>query len=405
MAPQDNGSIGKGDVLVGGPTDSQILTSISATSPVASPTSIAGTETRGPISPSSTPLAGGSNDPNAGGQNTASSPTSPTSPPVTGSKKPSSSNTVSPGAAAGIAIGTAIIGALLAALIFFILFRRYKKRNQHQNSYAQHVGAYPDAARQEKGQMNVVATATGIDRYLPQPAEDDAIKGEMSRLRIKIKDHVQSYYHTLPVKAASIDQSQLQELAAATGLSTARLVEMLCTSHSRMSALRLYIAWVVLSRCGTQRTNAPSFLPGEVVAFAGFLAGADNTNTGTAALGSKWKAISGELLQSRYGKQAAENANLEQSIRQAIIATDSVVAPFVNAAVDANSEKRLRNLEGIMRRAAQFAFLLFSQPSSWAFDFSSHQNRIVVFPGLQQTVNEEGYACHPAREFLEPEAV
>lgn len=127
--------------------------------------------------------------------------------------------------------------------------------------------------------------------------------------------------------------------------------------------------------------------------------------TGKIALGSKWKAISGELLQSRYGHQTTDNAHLEQSISQAIAVTDAVLAPFINAQIEATSDKRIRNLDGIMRRAAQFAFLLFSQPSSFTFDWASQQGRLVVFPGLLQIVGEDGYAVQPPRVFNDPEVV
>jgi hypothetical protein len=111
------------------------------------------------------------------------------------------------------------------------------------------------------------------------------------------------------------------------------------------------------------------------------------------------------LLRGRYGQQATDNTSLEQNIGQAIVAADSVLAPFVNTSIEATSDKRIRNLDSIMRRAAQFAFLLFSQPSSFSFDWVAQQGRLVVFPGLQQTVNEDGYACRPPRVFSEPEVV
>jgi hypothetical protein len=63
-----------------------------------------------------------------------------------------------------------------------------------------------------------------------------------------------------------------------------------------------------------------------------------------------------------------------------------------------------------MRRAAQFAFLLFSQPSDWVFDWiggssGSQQGRLIVFPGLLQTVTDEGYAQRPPRLLSEPEVM
>jgi hypothetical protein len=200
----------------------------------------------------------------------------------TNSPKSPKSSGLSPGAIAGIAIVTAVAGAVIAGITLLFLFQRYRKRHQQQSAYAQHMPAYnAEVPRHEKAHVNVAQTAVAmVDTYLPQPAEDDAITGEMSRIRDKIKNHVQSYYHTSPVNANVVDQSKLKDIAGATGLSTSKLEEMLCKPHSRMAAVRLYLAWVNLSRCGTQKTAGGFFLPGEVASFATFLSGVDCENTG-----------------------------------------------------------------------------------------------------------------------------
>lgn len=79
--------------------------------------------------------------------------------------------------------------------------------------------------------------------------------------------------------------------------------------------------------------------------------------------------------------------------------------PFINPSIDMNA--RHRNLEGIMRRAAQFAFLLFSQPGSFQFDFTGtgQPDSLVVFPALLQTVNDEAQPILPPRVLSEKEVV
>jgi len=113
------------------------------------------------------------------------------------------------------------------------------------------------------------------------------------------------------------------------------------------------------------------------------------------------------LLQGRYGQpHAIEDPALEHSIRQAVLAADSVLAPFINGSPDA--DKRLGHLEGIVRRASRLAFLLFSQPSSWAFEWTTgvgmqQSGQVVIFPGLLETVSDEGLVRRPPRVFSEPE--
>lgn len=120
--------------------------------------------------------------------------------------------------------------------------------------------------------------------------------------------------------------------------------------------------------------------------------------------------ISGALLQSRGAQQQLETTQLEHNIGETVAAANQILAPFVGVESGTSSEKRLRNLESLVRRAAQLALLLFSQPSSWDLDWKSGavgipQDSIVVFPGLMETVNEEGVALQPPRQFHQTEVI
>jgi hypothetical protein len=131
----------------------------------------------------------------------------------------------------------------------------------------------------------------------------------------------------------------------------------------------------------------------------------DNPTIAQAALFSKWKVISGTLLQQKYGHQLDENDPRGESIAQALAAAEPILHPFINPSIDMNA--RRRNLEGIMRRAAQFAFLLFSQPGSFQFDYTGtgQSGSLLVFPALLQTVNDEAEPISPPRVLSEKEAV
>jgi hypothetical protein len=291
------------------------------------------------------------------------------------------------------------------------LFARYKRRNQKPVDYSHHLPGYntnPELGKQEKPAFAVTATgAAVVENFLPQPAEDDAIKGELSRLRDKIKHHVQSFYHNAPVHAQYLDQNKVRDAATAVGISAANLQELILEPSSRTAALRLYIAWVVLSRSDGHGKSSPSLLPNEVAAFTALIAGSHNSNQREVTLASRWKAISGALLENRYGQQQpTEDPVLEHSIRQAISSADSVLATFANSSPD-GGDKRQRNLESIVRRASQLAFLLFSQPSSWVFQWNvgPHPGQLVVFPGVLETVGGEGVMQQPPRLFVEAEVI
>lgn len=131
----------------------------------------------------------------------------------------------------------------------------------------------------------------------------------------------------------------------------------------------------------------------------------DNCALAEVALFSKWKTISGTLLQQRYSQQPNENDPREASIAEALTSSELVLRPFVNPSIDTNV--RRRNLEGIMRRAAQYAFLMFSQPNSFIFDYTrtGHPDGLVVFPALLITVNDEGKKLSLPRVLSEKEVV
>ncbi|KAG4428756.1 hypothetical protein IFR05_015758 [Cadophora sp. M221] len=392
------------------------------------------TATKGPVvmpaSATSTTSAADSNKSESSKLNPTapSSPTADTTPTNTGAPSESSVATngtpsaqgqgtsspkgLSNGAAAGVGIGGAIAGAVIAGLIFLFLFARYKKRRQQHesNAFVSHLPNYnSDVGRQEKG-FSTPTKSGLIVSELPQPAEDDAIVGALSRLRDNIKNHAQSFYTTSPVSPQSLNQTVLNEIANDIGTPVSKLQNLLVTPSSRISALRLCIAWIILSRCDGQGSLNTSLLPEEAATVAAMIAGIDHKDARKAALASKLKVISGELLQSRPGQaQPLQSAKLEHKIEQAVMTINNFMAPFIDSMADGNSEKRLRNLESIVRRASQLALLLFSQPSSWALDFggsgTSQSGTIVVFPGLLETVGEDGIVRHPPRQFHQPEVI
>lgn len=123
---------------------------------------------------------------------------------------------------------------------------------------------------------------------------------------------------------------------------------------------------------------------------------------------SKSKVITGTLFQQRSKSNYQGD---EESIGRAVRAINDIVAPFVQN----NNDQRLKNLDGIIRRASQFAVLLYSQPSLWRFDWRSSTSgavaagsptpSIVVVPALLQIVSDEAEILEPPRVFTEPEIV
>ncbi|KAG9188089.1 hypothetical protein G6011_02012 [Alternaria panax] len=315
---------------------------------------------------------------------------------------PRTSNRLSGGAVAGVAIAMLFVGLLIAGAVFFFLLRRQKKKRYEsvQNSPPHHTLAGGAVAMLEKGPTAVTtgsAYATNIDDMLPQPVADDTITDAALKIRDSIKNHVRTYYHLSVVPVARINQANMGELAIATGTSSAMLASMLSDTSTRAETLRLILAWIMLSRCTGERNE--SLLPGELAMIDMAIPGKDGNNAAQSAMYSKWKTVTGTLLHERIS-QNAQDPDRKQRFASAVADLDFIVAPFVQSGLEA---QRSKNLDMILTRSANFAFLLFSQPGTFRFEFSNVHGGLVVFPGLVQTIGDQGQVLGPSRVLLEKE--
>lgn len=115
---------------------------------------------------------------------------------------------------------------------------------------------------------------------------------------------------------------------------------------------------------------------------------------------SKWKSITGALMQPGSGKGAHDpsRAHVFASVTAEL---DSILGPFVQGPLD--GEQRQKNLGMILTRSANLAFLFFAQPGSFEFDFTSRRDNLVAFPALLQTVGDNGHILSPPRVLFEGE--
>tara|TARA_R110002003_G_scaffold127_4_gene11891 strand:- start:2369 stop:3292 length:924 start_codon:yes stop_codon:yes gene_type:complete len=305
---------------------------------------------------------------------------------------------------------------LIAGIVFFFLLRRQKRR-QYTSRAVSHLPPANYTSGLEKGPV-VVASAvpSGIDNLLPQPESDDTITGEVSKIRDNIKNHIRTYCHSAPL-AGGINEAALHNLASAAGVSSSALVAALSNPSRRQETLRLVFAWVILSKSTGGRNT--DLLPLEVAKLSGAITGTDIYNskdlapelvvaqnnmniTEHTALYSKWKTITGFLLQQGMGKNA-QDTNRVQAFARIIAELDSIVAPCVQGSLD--DAQRRKNLDMILTRTANFAFLLFSQPGSFQFDFGSRRGGICAFPTLLQTIGDQGQILSPPRILSEGEIV
>jgi hypothetical protein len=206
------------------------------------------------------------------GQHGNGTTAAPTPAPNTGSKG-------LPGSAvAGVAIGMLLAGALIAGVIFFFLLRRQKKRQATSAAgYSRQHAPYTERSLGPEKEATVVAAPVGgIDDLLPQPAEDDAVTGDLSRIRDNIKNHVRTYYHSGPISAPDINEVSIRDVGALTGTSAAVLAKSLGDPINRDNALRSIVSSVILTRCTGERS--PSLLPSDVAVLSASISQSNGTS-------------------------------------------------------------------------------------------------------------------------------
>jgi hypothetical protein len=171
------------------------------------------------------------------------------------------------GAAAGIAVGCFLAGALIAGLVAWFFIKRKSPAGGVRDSEASTIALM----HREKGlTAKTVSVSSGspialaLENGLPQPLEDKAISGEISKISNLIKNHIQSYYHNRAVSPGMIDYDDLQALGEGLPISVGTLSTLLNNNATREIALRFCLAWVVTSRIQLNESSNTTFLPPEV---------------------------------------------------------------------------------------------------------------------------------------------
>jgi len=178
------------------------------------------------------------------------------------------------------------------------------------------------------------------------------------------------------------------------GISADELARLLITPATRFSAIRHFIASVILSNATLNAQPSACLLPNFIVAFYNAFppverqAGCEETFESAF---TKWKHLSSFLLVAN--RSLREEPKLDESQIRAAIEVNLKVLNHVLAPFMLNGSKNLeweKNLRAIIFSGAELGFTLFSQQSTWEFDWKQHGRSdsmgIVVFPALLEKV-------------------
>ncbi|KAL8693160.1 MAG: hypothetical protein Q9224_003806, partial [Gallowayella concinna] len=257
------------------------------------------------------------------------------------------SNSISPGAAAGIGIGCAVAGALIAAVIAAFILRRWRRRAPTRSEVIPLKGFA--SVEKSVASPDLSSPSGMIEQSLPQPAEDQALGGEMSRLRTTIKNHVQSYYHTNSVRGG-VDQVALGSIATGNmPLISSTLGSLLSNPVTRVTAIRFCITWTVISRIDQNCEPNQSFLPPEIANCLFSISSTRDDPATKPGFMSRWRSLTAALLQDRYGSSNLTSSDpRNKSLSEALRALDAVLRPFADEQRDGRD--RLQKLEEILKR-------------------------------------------------------
>ncbi|KAL1799284.1 hypothetical protein ACET3X_003321 [Alternaria dauci] len=193
-------------------------------------------------------------------------------------------------------------------------------------------------------------------------------------------------------------------VSAASGSAALPSASKVGNAATREIALRFVIAWVVVSKIQPSKDPSKSLLPSEVAHCYQAISAGDRGYQGQISLMARWRVMTAELMQSSYVRNPFSPSDSRHASIQATLATlDNVLQPYADTRM--NNEERKRNLEELLKRAALFAFTLFSQPSAWEFEWQEEQGvtsgELCIFPALVQVADEAGHPVNPPRPFSE----
>jgi hypothetical protein len=322
------------------------------------------------------------------------------------------------GAVAGIGVGCFVAGALITCLGLWIWWSR--RRASRPGEYEAGRTHYTPAEKSVSFGGTSLA-ASPLLGNLPLPLEDKAITGEIAKISNTIKNHVQNYYHTDRLSPGLINYDDIQALGNNNlPISVGTLSTLLGNSATREVALRFCLAWVIVSRVLPKQRPGDSLLPTEVaqcfrkleIANASssselnptFTPASRLTQTASTQTLARWRVMTADLLRSTHVHDAFSSSDSRHAnIQAAMGALENILQPYADSRM--NDEHRKRNLEEILKRAAGFALTLFSQPSTWDFDWKEEQGvksaELCIFPALMQLTDETGEPVRPPQPFSE----
>ncbi|KAK4494300.1 hypothetical protein PRZ48_014598 [Zasmidium cellare] len=344
-----------------------------------------------------------------------------------------SNGSLPPLAVTGIGIGAGVGGgllALLAILILFYLYRRRRRQPPHRwtedpaaaemMSVSTAMAPIPER-KASTIDRQTTTTSTGIE-LLP-PLSDYQLAGVFVDLRKKIRSHVEMFYaadvQAMSPKPNGRDAS-LARLSSVLDeeapLDAGAMDALLQETRTRLGAIRMLIAWMILRNVEVSAPLERTLLPSELVRVVEKVEAQDSQqgdgmgcriSTGSIRLismpdlslaHSQTRHTTASLLSPIYHTSLSASSSHELDVRDTrrpnIDKLTNVLAQILQPYVKAGlGRQRAKDLEMLISFGAQFGYTLFSQPTTWRFDWGGGQgetDEVVVFPALVKIGDDRG---------------
>ncbi|KAK1820540.1 hypothetical protein LTR12_004988 [Friedmanniomyces endolithicus] len=365
---------------------------------------------------------------------TASTPTSSqnlasTSTPAIGATVP---ETTFIGAVAGGVIGGLIIGVLIGALIWGLCFRGRpgpmaattpSTRDPRDRKPLPTVVAKEKGAREVEG----AAVATTWRKHLPQEKDDHAIIREFQSMFVQIQLHVEGFYGPEVGKVSKRTVEPIERLAPG------QLPGLLLHTKDALPILEAILARWIVQRISLRSDAKESLLPIEFASIPeqnkwhmetdgrenGLAAESRNgqsgvqlpcgcadgrlTTPGFSQAFAEWRVLTGFLLPNPAPIHDG-TVGVEANIARAASALTQAFAPW--ELPGKSNGDRTGSLRVILQLASKAGILLFTQPSTFMFEWSSRAgaqgNSLIVTPALLRRLDASGKPLRSAQVLIEP---
>ncbi|KAK0942415.1 hypothetical protein LTR29_006001 [Friedmanniomyces endolithicus] len=334
----------------------------------------------------------------------------PTSTPTTGA---TIAEATFKGAVAGGVIGGLIIGVLIGALIWGLCFRggagpiavtTPSTRDPRDRKPLPTVVAKEKGAREFEG----AAVTPAWRKHLPQEKDDHAIIRDFQSMFVQIQLHVEGFYGSEAGKVSKRTVGLIEQLAPG------QLPGLLLHTKDAVPILEAILARWIVQRISLRSDAKESLLPIEFTSIPEqnkWHMETDGRENGLAAESrngfsqafAEWRVLTGFLLPNPAPIHDG-TVGVEANIARAALALTQAFAPW--ELPGKSNGDRTGSLRVILQLASKAGILLFTQPSTFMFEWSSRAgaqgNSLIITPALLRRLDASGKPLRSAQVLIEP---